>query len=206
VKRDPQEARSGESAASVAGSTAQQAFTAERQVVLGLLDQPDDASVESSNGDPYARRSHLPACWRLVMTKSCALPRSSWPRRWRPAFRYGAGQSYPGEPKRRRFAGVRVAGRQLSVGHALFLDVRKRRLPHYRRGAQHWGFRAHSQIGTLKIAQGSSNPIQLCNSRNRESGQSTCIVRQVDSESPSRSFNIRLTSRVVRAQSEEMNT
>jgi hypothetical protein len=53
VKRDPQQARSGENAASVAGSTARQAFTAERQVVLGLLDQPDDASVESSNGDPY---------------------------------------------------------------------------------------------------------------------------------------------------------
>jgi ParB family transcriptional regulator, chromosome partitioning protein len=53
VKRDPRQARSGENAASVAGSTAQQASTAERQVVLGLLDQPDDASVESSNGDPY---------------------------------------------------------------------------------------------------------------------------------------------------------
>jgi ParB family transcriptional regulator, chromosome partitioning protein len=70
VKRDPQEARSGESAASVAGSTAQQAFTAERQVVLGLLDQPDDASGSHPTAIPTARRSHLPACWRLVMTKS----------------------------------------------------------------------------------------------------------------------------------------
>ncbi|MBI2737252.1 MAG: ParB/RepB/Spo0J family partition protein [Rhodospirillales bacterium] len=53
VKPDPQQARSREIAESVAGGVAQQAFAAERQAILGLLEQQEDASVVSSNDDPY---------------------------------------------------------------------------------------------------------------------------------------------------------
>jgi ParB family chromosome partitioning protein len=54
VKAEPQQARGNDIAASVAASSAQQAFAAEKAAVLALLDLPEDHdAVTFANGDAY---------------------------------------------------------------------------------------------------------------------------------------------------------